>query len=474
MTDEPPTKSPVPASQLPLAAAVQSAFDVFDQAVASLEHIAPSFATARQPVRTLNWPTPGPPRPDTTSRSLPPVPECPPKRVWTEWKADGPVWLAGASRRQVRAALVALSDDTVGPRLATDARFLSGLTLRLRARQQQRALTTALFRVYPPAPAVLAALPTAKDDSEAPPWWSSRDSMPSMLQVLSNAVAAGELRQPGDLGVPEVAWRTGWAEAIISARGPKSMEDVRATLAFAWAGQTVTVGVLNAARTQAIAGGIEHALKNRSCRREMARLAASHVGTPFGPDAEARWRPLGDGLKRVRQWLAGEIIKIVFQHLKPPDPDLAHMARPRREYWSQYTGSVRRIWVVVTRAIRPQLSHPDVVRLDDTMGDDFVVCDLEGGPEQAVVWMQLDGPRGPVTVIEGNANTSIRIREGAFEPKPPPRRWRLHSRRVQVDYTYDIVRGAFTKSKAWVRPHLGQWQDRVTNQLLQHGIRKDK
>jgi hypothetical protein len=334
-------------------------------------------------------------------------------------------------------------------------------------------LATALFRVFPPVPSVVTALAAASELPHGPPWWGSRDSLSSMLHVLSGAVLAGDLLQPGDLDVPDAAWRTGWADAVVAERAPKSMADVQAQLRFARGGTEPSVGVLTQAIVTTLRGGIDLATTAPHSRREMARMAARHAGSPFGPDAEARWRPLGGGLRKVRQWLAGEIIKIVFQHLVPPDPNLAHMAPPRRRFWSRYTGSVRRIWVAVTPAIRPQLKHPEVVRLDETMGQDFVICDLEGGPDQAIVWMQLDGPRGPVTVIEGNANTSIRIRAGALSPPPLPAWRRLGRHRVEVHYRSDIVHGAFADHEVWRTTHRGAWEDRTTNELLQHGIRKD-
>ena len=474
LTDRPSSDPPCGVRPLALADAVQEAFDDLGEAVASLEHLVPSFALTRQPLKTLHWPKPDPPMTGgTAGRTLPPVPEYPPARVAEAWRTGGPRWLARATRREVRAAQLALSDDGVGPQLVRDPGFLKGLLARLRRRQQNRVLTSALFRVFPPVPAVQAALASAPEFPSAPPWWGSRESLSSMLQVLSGAVLAGDLSQPGDLGVPAAAWRTGWAEAVAAERAPRSIGDVRAQLRFARAGKEPSVGVLPQATVTALRAGIEFTSRSSANRREMATLAAQHAGSPFGPDAEARWRPLGNGLRLVRQWLAGEIIKIVFQHLVPPDPGLAHMAPPRRRFWSRYTGSVRRIWVAVTRAIRPQLKHPDVLRLDETMGQDFVICDLEGGPDQAVVWMQLDGPRGPVTVIEGNANTSIRIRAGALAPPPLPAWERFGRHRLEIHYRSVIVHGAFAAGKVWRTTHRGAWEERTTNELLQHGIRKD-
>ena len=467
----------VPAGDLPLVQRVQEAFDGLDEAVASLEHLVPGFALIRRPVKKLHWPDPGPPKAGgRAGRTLPPVTEYPPARVLEAWRTGGPRWLARASRREVRAAQLALSDDGVGPELVRDSRFLEGLVARLRATAQQRVLATALFRVFPPLQSVQTVLASVPAVPGSPAWWSSCDSLQSMLHLLSGAVLAGDLSAPGDLGVPGPAWRNGWAEAVVAERPPRSTSEVRAQLRFARSGQEPTVGVLRQAVITALRAGIELASRGSSNRREIARLAAQHAGSPFGPDAEARWRPLGNGLRLVRQWLAGEIIKIVFQHLVPPDPSLAHMAPPRRRFWSRYTGSVRRIWVAVTPAIRPQLKHPDVVRLDETMGQDFVICDLEGGPEQAVVWMQLDGPRGPVTVIEGNANTSIRIRAGALSPPPLPAWRRFGRRRLEVHYKSDITQGPFARGEsAGVIPHdqWRRWEGKTTSLLLKLGVGKD-
>ncbi len=120
------------------------------------------------------------------------------------------------------------------------------------------------------------------------------------------------------------------------------------------------------------------------------------------------------------------------------------------------------MWVAVTRSIQPQLNHPDLKKLQAAMGGDLVLCKLEGGPDQAIVWMHLQGPRGVVTVIEGNANTSIRIREGEHSP-----RYQRH-----LDYSREIVHGMFRQDRAFVTSHdqWGRWESKTTSELSKHGI----
>lgn len=441
------------------------ALDRLDAAVAGLVHLVPTIAGFSAPVRTAHWPRPGLPKLlRNAGLDARPVPDFPPTCVLERWTFEGSTWLSIAPRLEVRATLVALATEDVGPRLASSPGFLTTLLERLRPRQKALALATALFRTHPPPVSVLDALRRAPQPRRPPVWWSERAAVKSIELALGVAVVAGDLVRPGDLQIPGVAWRSGWATAIVSVRRPRSVPDIRAQLCFALAGNEPNPGVMPTAVIVALKRGIAFASRRAQHRREVAIIARNHVGSPFGADAEARWRPLGDALRKVRQWLAGEVLAIVFQHLVPPNRITARQTEPRREFWSKYTGSVRRIWVAVTRSIRPQLRHPDVRRLQETMGEDLVICELKGGPEQAVVWMQLDGSRGPVTVVEGNANTSIRIRRGAFQP-----------RRTLVHYARDITGGDFQERQAHRFSHdqWGRWKEAAARVLSRHGIRRD-
>jgi hypothetical protein len=358
-----------------------------------------------------------------------------------------------------------MTSKIYGPTLAQNPLFLEALLTKLRPRQKILALSQALFSHYPPQPTTMQVLERESLPEPVPLWWSERVSVGSIRQQLSVAARSGNLTSPGDLHVPSAAWRSRWAEAIVDARPPVSVSEFKSLLYFAQGSDKARSSVLTPALTAAVKGGIAMATRQARFRREVAQLARAHVGSPFGPEAAARWRPLGDGLRKVRQWLAGEVLAIVFQHLTPTDRSLAYMVKPRRTFWSGYTGSVLRMWVAVTNSIRPQLQHPDVQRLRELMGDDLVICTLKGGPEQAVVWMQFDGRKGPVTVIEGNANTSLRIRLGAFEP-PLSR---------LIYYKDNITQGQFRDSLAVRLSHdqHGRWRQKARIELLQYGIRRD-
>ncbi len=167
-------------------------------------------------------------------------------------------------------------------------------------------------------------------------------------------------------------------------------------------------------------------------------------------------------LPKVRAWLVGEVLEAVFEHLRPRES--AHQLQDRKTFWKGYTGNVLRLWVLVSDSIKKRgaLNHPDVQKVREAMGFDFRVRDLEGGSEQALVWMQFQGhPGSVVTVIEGNADTTLRIYEGSHEPKGKT-----------VNYSKEVVGDSFGKgvrALPGIR-HQGRWQEKAEDALAQLGV----
>jgi hypothetical protein len=203
-------------------------------------------------------------------------------------------------------------------------------------------------------------------------------------------------------------------------------------------------------------------------RREVGQRLSLRVGSPFGVGAAGQWVRVKELLPKVRAWLAGEVLEVVFEHLRPETEDEVHQKQleERRDFWKGFTGSVVRMWVAVCPKIqaRDALEHPDVKAICEAMGDDLEVRPLLGRSEQALVWMHLQTRYGDtVTVVEGNADTGLRMRSGAIEPYP---------NMAPVDYSVQIVNGEFSASRSDVRSfrHRGDWQGRTVNYLNGCGV----
>ncbi|MFM2247358.1 MAG: Signature domain, partial [Pseudomonadota bacterium] len=193
-----------------------------------------------------------------------------------------------------------------------------------------------------------------------------------------------------------------------------------------------------------------------------ALALSARVGSPFGPEAAGRWLAVRELLPKVRAWLAGEVLEVVFEHLRPEVA--GHQLEARKQFWKGYTGSVVRVWIAVSSAIkrRRALDHPQVREIRAAMGADLKILDLDGTVEQALVWMHLQGRDGQVvTVIEGNANTTLRMREGEFTPTFS-----------FVDYRGEVVNGpiAMGGSSSANITHHTSWPYQARQFLAPRGI----
>jgi len=195
-------------------------------------------------------------------------------------------------------------------------------------------------------------------------------------------------------------------------------------------------------------------------RLELARLLRRRIGDVFGTVDRARWVGLEEERRIIRSWVASELLDVLFKHLVPEQDH--HQTEPRRHFWSRYTSKVERLWLLVSPKLRLRLARPDLQETLDKVGDIVELRALHGQDEQAILWMHLTGSQGTVSVIEGNANSTCRIRKGEW--KPPVGHI--------VDYTADIVHGPFEKARKKVRTqvHRGAWDKSVRNYLKEFGV----
>jgi hypothetical protein len=321
------------------------------------------------------------------------------------------------------------------------------------------------FLRHPPHPA-LNNLGFGWESEALPRWWSAvGPALPPaavVAQGIATAVQRGVAALPADLDLPDLDVAGKWELAIAQAAPITSADHAEALLHFLDGGPVSSPKPVRPAAAVALRAWVAATERGERVGREVARALSLRVGSPFGGEAAGRWVAVPELLPKVRAWLAGEVLEVVFEHLRPTIA--GHQLAARKAFWKGYTGRVLRVWVAVSDNIkkRKALDHPDVRKIREAMGPDLKVMDLEGGAEQALVWMHLQGRDGLiVTVIEGNANTTLRMRQGSFEP-----------RFGYVDYRQEVMSGevgAGGASSASIT-HNGRWADRAEEFLAWRGI----
>lgn len=436
------------------------------EALAGMGHLAAQLAALSMKVDPGGWPRPGPPKPSPWARPPRSVQGMGPAEVTRRWREGGRTWLAAADPRTLRAAAIALQVRQYAVILVTDSDFLTELLPRLRGRQLAMAVAGSVFASWPPPEIAMHALAAVRRTQHVPRWCrllpEAAPAGPQIARALGLAVVDGEIQKPGDLDLPEGAWDGEWGAAIVRLTPVRTLEAAARQLSFADAGRELAAAAVTPAAAEALRSLVGVAERGGAPRRDVAGILRRRVGSPFGADAEAKWKVVADLLPKVRAWLAGEVLEIVFEHLTPDDREIAGMTLRRKVFWKDYTGSVRRIWIVASSSIKPQLQHPDVQRIRALMGPDLQVRNLQGGPQQALVWMHLEGAQGVITVVEGNANTSLRVCSGA-----------VHPRGGIVYYTGDVVHGELSEAAgAYVLPHLPGWDRKAAAELRHtYGLR---
>lgn len=348
-----------------------------------------------------------PPIPDSNSTKRQPLQERPPitqDAVWKGWNAEGVHWFAQLTRSRIRAALDALTSLS---ELTKDPLFLPCILDHFSGTRQQKALKRAYFCTFPPPePLREWALKHPQADLS----WLRFPPQPRHLYEIGV--------RDSDFRLPHEAWKCTWmAEILASAKVEDfaNLTEILGLIAFA-------KGDFEAGKTSgeiaALKVAYRWAEKHPAERTPIAGEAIKRFGDPFSENAHSRWSQVSDLLKKTKLWLVGQLLDLVFTHLVPKGEGW-HQTEPRRQFWSEYSGNVERIWLALSPNLRERRNRKDLIELKERMSNALVDLDLEGGPEQAIVWMHLRDGEAKVTVAEGNANTTCRIRQGHQNPPAP-------------------------------------------------------
>lgn len=447
-------------------ARIKASLEKLDRANRDLERVALTLShhSIIPKIDVRSWPKPGPPLPPEPLAPERPRPGDPSAdTLWARWQAGGLGWLRAAERGELRGLRVALR-DRYDDRLVTAPGLLEALLDALRPRDKLRLAADLYFLRWPP-PAALEGICADPQLLPPPRWWARLPNMAlpdagAAARSIAEAIRSGEAKRPAELGLPPLP--TECELAIAQAAVPRDADHAEALLEFLDDGPIGRPAPVREGAAVALRALVAAAERKERPRREVAQRLALRVGSPFGVGAAGQWLSVKELLPKVRAWLAGEVLEVVFGRLVP-DNDRQHLLGPRRDFWKGYTSSVIRMWVAVSPPIRRRgaLQHPDVTAIRAAMGADLDLRSLNGGAEQALVWMHLQTSDGAVlTVIEGNADTSLRMQLGAVEPPPG-----------EVDYD-EVKDRLFWKHKLGVDTltHQGNWASKAKGLLRANGV----
>ena len=393
-----------------------------DEQILRLVHLARDLLSPPN-VTTLPFPPPPPPPPHPP-HPPPPEPGYDCGTLTRVWRTQGTAWLNAIPPRHLPRIVRELPCTCQGTRLADLDGLADALFTRVWAKlRAPRALETAgafWFLHDPPRAAwreALARIAENVEESRRPGWMRGPWQRP---EVLASAIARAMLSdgpraasQRWDF--PSAVLEGPWVDRLVSHAAPTDLASATNLLAMADRGETtlakrvVTPAVRVAVKAIVALGEREEGLRNA-----LLKPLQQRIGDVFGATADADWRGLEAELAQVRGWLAREVFQIVFRYLVPKDG--VHMFESRRAWWSsQDLASLSNIAVYVEGGRTRLLNLPEVRDAVNRWPGTIRVGYLESVSAHAVVLLQFEGERGPVTLLEGNANTSIRIRKGTID-----------------------------------------------------------
>lgn len=413
-------------------------------------------------------------RPKTRLPLPVPPPTLSPEQMASRWREGGKSWVATLNRRELNSALRNLEKAVDGQRLCENSPLLSALLSRaetvLSKRRRIECLGYIWFLNYPPIPCVDSALRAAcqrEPDStvDTRPRWLRQDwglDPVSLCRHIGEAVRSqGLVSAQAELGIAPVATSGPWLEPILLSTTPRTVEDIERFLLLADMGLEKRVPAPVTKEIQVFARiAIKLGHRFPETRRRVANLLRGRVGDLFGEAHRARWTGLEQELRTLRLWVTGDILDLVFHHVRP-DSMLDHQLEPRRLFWRQYGSWVERLTIFFRGESSEFTSHPEVSRIMGELGHGVISIARMDSPvfRHAVIWMVMRGPAGtPITVIEGNSNCQIRIRAG------------LHELRRHISYTDSIVHGPLSDDLAFTKRHKGSWDHDVRIELRRYGI----
>ncbi len=390
------------------------------------DHLAGQIARLHQLARELErGPPPVPPPPPPPPPPLPPPPpgyDC--ATVTRAWRTRGTDWLDSIPPRHLSRLVRELSCTCQGTRLADVDGLANAVFSRLLAKlRAPRALEEAgaFWFLYDPPRAAwgveLTRLAATVEEPQRPAWmrgaWQRLEQLAG--DVARAMLAEGPRVASQTRGLPPTVLEGPWVDRLVSHAAPTDLASATNLLALADRGETtlakrvVTPAVRVAVKAIVALGEREEGLRNA-----LIKPIQQRIGDVFGATADADWRGLELELARVRGWLAREVFQIVFRYLVPKEG--VHTFESRRAWWSsQDLASLSNIAVYVEGGRTRLLSLPEVREAVHRWPGTIRVGYLESVSAHAVVLLQFEGAYGPVTLLEGNANTSIRIRQGTID-----------------------------------------------------------
>lgn len=397
-----------------------------------------------------------------------PQPTLSAEQVFAAWSAGGLGWLDGLGRRDLAAVALAARHPIFGPRLSAEAQFVDALLPRLRPRRRLAVLGRMWFHHFPPPPPVVRAFDLARQlvpPDAQPRWWRTTSDPGGLARHVASALRTREWEDlSADEELPDEASAPPWADVVCSFGTATDVDHLVRLLRYADRGEERSSrSVLSEGGRVVVQRLVVAATGQPQHQGRVAALLRGRVGDVFGGADDAGWRGLERERGTVRSWVAGQVLDILFRHLTPAKDSEAHQTEPRRLFWRKYTHRVERLWLLVENSLRKRLLASDMRELLDRCGDMVEVRTLEGSAQRAIVWMQLRTSSGNiVTVIEGNANTTFRIRPGGHAPKSG-----------HVHYSDQIVGDVFSSERVDVktRTHASStWEARFAQDLRDVGV----
>lgn len=400
----------------------------------------------------------------------PPIPVMTPAEVLARWRRDGVPWIRTCSRLHLRALALAARDASVGPALLSDETLWLPLKDRLRDRQADQLLNVGYFSAGAPHWLEREIRHRAhRRPVQVPSWWVTPGPDAGLL---ASEVARAARSVPYDevldqLGLPDSLPDSFLVDVARASQATQSSE-LAVLRSFLDRGREMgnKAVIFNSTREWA-RRATRVGVRLPGERLTVAELLRTRIGEIAAGRDDARWVGLEDQRRTVRTWLVGEVFRVLFSHLVPDGPS-RHMTEPRRRFWSQYDQSVEKIWLLVCDDHRVRLNGDEAVAKLKLHGL-LEVFRFTGQAEQDALWMHLRSSRGePVTILEGNANMPIRIREGALRPPLPPQGT---FRPAMAVVEYQRARAMFPESEE-PKPvrHQGDWQSRATNTLAELSV----
>lgn len=400
----------------------------------------------------------------------PRIPLLPPPEVLARWRDEGTAWVGTCSRLDLRSMLAAAEDATVGPVLLMDIRFWRALKARIRDRQADQVLNTAFFLVGE-RPWITEAIRARAGaaPTEVSPWWvapgPTAGPLASAVARMAATATFGEVL--GQLGLPD-ALPESFLAAVARASQATQAAELAALLKFLDRGAEMGNRAVTFESTREwVRRATQVGARFPRERLALAELLRGRIGEIAAGRDDARWAGIEEERGIVRTWLIGEIFRVLFSHLVPDGP-YRHQTEPRRTFWSRYDQSVEKIWLLICDDHRDRLDGDEAVAKLKQHGL-LEVLRFTGQREQDGLWMQLRSSRGEqVTILEGNANTSIRICPGAISPPIEAQRsFGLPAHFVRYAHAHAMMRKS---SQLAVIPHHGYWQSLATDALYKLSI----